>query len=177
MKTKIITVSAISSALTAIPLIVGAYFEFADLFALVISSVFVILPLYFNSYKGSILCFVSGGLISLICTGFNFMSIVFPAYFSFFGIYPIAKSKLIKKNIDKHVRFILGLIWAVVVAYGCYFYYTLIMQGVLDGIPESFTNLIVYGVGLFSVIFFVIYDRFLVVVSILINKYLRKIIK
>ena len=46
MKSKVVTLSAISAALTAIVLTLGAYIELVDLYSIVISSVFVILPLY-----------------------------------------------------------------------------------------------------------------------------------
>ena len=46
MKSKVVTVSAISAALTAIALTLGAYIELVDLYAIVISSAFIILPTY-----------------------------------------------------------------------------------------------------------------------------------
>ena len=55
MKSKIISLSAISASFIAIALIIGAYIEITDLFMVVISSVFVLLPLYLKSYKGSFL--------------------------------------------------------------------------------------------------------------------------
>ena len=123
MKSKIISISAISAGLTAIALTIGAYIEFTDLFALVVSSVFVILPLYFNSYKGSLLCFLAGGVIAFLFSGFNFLSLVFPSYFLFFGIYPILVIFARQKNFNKTLRLIIGLIWCVAFFYGAYFYY------------------------------------------------------
>ena len=116
MKSKIISLSAVSAAFTAIALTVGAYFEFADVFALVISSVFVILPIYLKSYKGSLLAYLAGGIIAFLCSGFNILSLVFPAYFLFFGIYPIIKTKLIETNFNKYVGFVFGLIWFIIIA-------------------------------------------------------------
>ena len=52
MKSKFIAISAVSASFVAIVLIVGAYISFFDVYALLLSSVFVILPLYFNTYKG-----------------------------------------------------------------------------------------------------------------------------
>ena len=86
MKSKLITISAISSALITIVLTIGAYIEVADLLALVVATIFVALPLYFNSYIASILSFLAGGILALIFSGFNFLSVVFPAYFGFFGL-------------------------------------------------------------------------------------------
>ena len=86
MKSKTIALSAISAGFVAIILTVGAYVEFTDVFMLAVSSIFVLLPLYFNSYKGSILAFIVGGVIAFLVSGFNILSIVFPSYFGFFGI-------------------------------------------------------------------------------------------
>ena len=177
MKSKIISLSAVSAAFTAIALIVGAYFEFTDVFALVISSVFVILPIYLRSYKGSVLSYLVGGVIAFLCSGFNILSLVFPAYFLFFGVYPIVKNKMIEKKFNKYAGFIIGLIWFIIIAYGAYFYYTLIMHGVFDGLPNWVNDYVLYVVAFVAVIFFIIYDRFVLVIKYLIDRYLGRIIK
>ncbi|MBO7150026.1 MAG: hypothetical protein J6V71_03945 [Clostridia bacterium] len=176
MKSKIISLSAISASFIAIALIIGAYIEITDLFMVVISSVFVLLPLYLKSYKGSFLAFLAGGVIAFLCSGFNF-ALIFPAYFTFFGIYPIVKHKMKEKNVKNSVAIIIGLIWFVFVAYGCYFYYTLILNGVFEGLPNWIEKYIIYGIGLIAIVFFFIYDRFVFVVKFVIDKYLKKIIK
>ena len=61
--------------------------------------------------------------------------------------------------------------------YGIYFYYVNIMHGIIEGLPEWLIDNVLYFVGAIGVIFFFIYDRFLVVVRIFINRYLSKIIK
>lgn len=177
MKSRILSLSAVSAAFIAIALTVGAYFEFADVFALVISSVFVILPIYLRSYKGSVLAYLAGGVIAFFCSGFNLLSLVFPVYFLFFGIYPIVKNKLIEKNFNKYLGFFIGLLWFIIIAYGAYFYYTLIMHGVLDGLPSWFYDYVLYVVAIIAIIFYVIYDRFIYVIRFVINRYLGRIIK
>ncbi len=177
MKSKVISISAIAAGLTAIVLLFGAYIEAVDLFSIVLSSVFVVLPLYYGSYKGSFLCYLAGGVIAFLCSGLNVLSLVFPSYFAFFGIYPIVKSVMHKKRFKSAVRIIIGLIWLLVTAFAMYFYYTSIMSGVLDGLPEWISDYILYVVGIISIIFFFIYDKFLVVVSFFINKYVSKILK
>ena len=97
MKSKVVSLSAISASFIAVALAVGTYFEIADLFMLVTASVFVLLPLYLKSYKGSFLAFLAGGVIALLISGFNF-SLIYPAYFGFFGIYPLVKMKMIEKR-------------------------------------------------------------------------------
>jgi hypothetical protein len=177
MKSKVIALSAISSAIIAVLLTVGAYIEFIDLLALLIGSVLVILPLYYKSYLGSVLCFLAGGVIAFMCSGFNILSIVFPAYFGFSGLYPIIKCKLMDKNFNKLLTIVIGLVWCVLAFYGMYFYYVFVIGGVFDGLPEFIVKYAIYLVGVVGVIFYFIYDRFIWAMRILFNKYLSKVIK
>ena len=177
MKSKIISISAIASAFIAICLTVGAYFEVVDLFAVVISSIFVMLPLYLNSYKGSVLCYLAGGLIAFLCSGFNVLSIVFISYFAFCGLYPIVKCKMIDKNFSKKLNVLIGLIWCVAVFYGVYFYYVYVANGIFDGLPSWIIDYVIYLVSVIGVIFFFTYDRFVLTMRIFLNRYLSRIIK
>ena len=181
MKSRVVTVSAISAGLVAISLAIGIYLGFADVFALIISSVFVILPLYLKSYKGAILTYLVGGVLGLIFGWFNFLySFVFPAYFAFFGIYPIVNCFLKEKNVKKYISIIVGLVWCVAAFYGIYFYYTKVMGLDFNDLPsylEWVSDFIVYAVGIFSLVFYFVYDRFLTVVKGIMDRYLGKIIK
>ena len=177
MKSKIISISAISAGFAALFLLIGAYFEMADLFTVVVSSVFVTLLLYYKSYKGCILTYLAGGVIAFICSGFNIISLVFPAYFAFFGIYPIVKSFAMQKGFNKYAGFILGLVWFVAVSYGLYFYYTLIMGAMFDGLPLWVLDYILYIIAFIAILFFIIFDRFIMVVRKASDYYLNKIIK
>ena len=177
MKSKTIALSSVSASLVAIALTVGAYVEMADLFSLAISSVFVLLPLYFNSYKGSLLAFLVGGVVALIISGFNFISLVFPSYFAFFGVFPIVKSFMDDKKVKKAVVFLIGLIWCVLAIYGMYFYYTLVMNGVMTGLPKWVSDYILYFIGVLAVVFYAVFYKFIGVLRFAINFYLRKIVK
>ena len=99
MKTKVLSISAISAAFISIVLTIGAYIELVDLLAVVVSSVFVLLPLYYGSYKGSILASLCGVIIAFLCGGLNILSLVFPTYLLFFGFYPIFRSKITDKKV------------------------------------------------------------------------------
>lgn len=182
MKSKLITLSAVSAALTALSLTIGAYFEVADLFALVLSSAFVILPLYFKSKTASFLSFFVGGILGVIFSGFNFTySIVFPAFFTFFGIYPIVRNIIIEKNFNNVLAVIIGLIWCIAVFYGMYFYYTGVMGLDLSSLPSWMpawvSDFIIYFIGLISVVFYFIFDRYVIVVKYFFDRYLNRIIK
>ena len=176
MKSKVISLCAISAAFVAIALTIGTYFEITDLFMLVVASVFVLLPLYFNSYIGSFLTYLAGGVIAFLLSGFS-IALIYPAFFGFFGLYPIIKNKMMQKNVRKVICIFVGLIWFVAVAYGCYFYYTLILNGIIDGIPKRLLDYVIYGVGIVAIIFFFIYDKMLTVVKIVLDRYLARIIK
>ncbi len=177
MNSKVISISAISAGLVALFLTLGAYFELVDLFTIILASIFVILPLYYNSYKGSVLSFLAGGLIAFMFSGFNLMSLVFPAYFAFFGIYPIIKCKMQDKNFNKVWGLIIGLVWFIIVAFGLYFYYTLFMGVALEGLPNWLIDYILIFVFLIAVIFFFIFDRFILIIRKVADYYLNKIIK
>ena len=86
---------------------------------------------------------------------------------------------MLEKKLKKATRLIIGLLWFIVVAYVCYFYYTLVMglKVVIEGAPQWLDKFIIYGVGLLAVVFFFIYDRFITVIKIVMDKYLNRIIK
>ena len=176
MKSKLISISAISAGFIAIILLIGAYFEIADVFTIVISSVFVTLPLYYKSFKASVLAYLAGGVIAFLCSGFNILSLVFPAYFAFFGIYPIIKF-LIENKGKKYVGFIIGLIWCVLAFFGLYYYYTFVMLRVEEGLPKWIIDYIEVFIALISVVIFIIYDKFLSITRRVADYYLKKIIK
>ena len=177
MKSKIIALSAISAGFIAIILTLGAYVEFFDLVSIVLASVFVILPLYLKSYLGAFLTYLAGGVIAFLFSGFNVMSLVFPSYLVFFGIFPVIRCLMADKNINKWLGFFLGLIWCVGVFYGMYFYYVGVMGMVISDLPTWITDGILYFIGLAGVVFYIIFDRFIYLARIVSDRYLGRIIK
>lgn len=182
MKSKVVAISAISAGFVALSLIAGAYISVADLFALVVASVFVILPLYFGSYKGAFLAFLAGGVIALLCALPTIaMTVVFPAYAAFFGLYPIVRLWLREKNVHKAVVIAIGIVWCVAAVYGMYFYYTLVMGlSFAENLPAWaawINNYILYFLAAFGLLFYVIYDRFVIVMKSFADRILCKVIK
>lgn len=182
MKSKTIAISAISSALIAIALTVGVFFEVADLFALAVSSAFVVIPLYKNSYLGCFLSYLIGGVIALILSGFNiFYSVVFPAYFLFFGIYPILRNMMQDKKFNRIVTIIIGLLWCIIAVVCMFYYYTLVMGLNLDAIPSFIPQFIkdniIILIILFAVIFYFIFDRYVLVMRVFFDRYITRISK
>lgn len=178
MKSKVVALSAVSAGFVAIALIVGAYVEFSDLFMLAVSSVFVILPLYYKSFKGSVLAFLAGGVIALLCAlpTISF-TIVFPSYAAFFGLYPILRLYTREKGFNKYASFVIGMLWCVAAVYGIYFYYTGIIGLALSDLPYWLADNILYLLAPVGIIFYVIYDRYVVVMKLFLDKFLGRILK
>lgn len=178
MKSKILALSAISAGFITIALTLGSYVSFADIFCIVVSSVFVVMPLYYNSYLGAFLAYLAGGALSVL---FSFSTIltsfVLPSYFAFFGVYPIVKNIMKDKSLNKYLSMAIGLVWCVLTIYGVYFYYTAIMGFDLADLPRILREYILIFIAPLSVLFFFIYDRFLFASKMILDKYLYRIIK
>ncbi|MBR2614083.1 MAG: hypothetical protein IKC71_00605 [Clostridia bacterium] len=176
LTSRIIALSGISAAFSAIFLILGAFIEVVDIPCAIVASLFVVLPLYYKSYWGSILAFLVGGGIALIINP-NFISLVYPFYFGFFGIFAIVKWRMLQKEFNRIWGFIIGLIWFMLVMGGIYYYY-FVFLGQLEseslGIISEYFVYIWLGVGL---IFYLIYDKLIVKLFLLIINTLRRIIK
>lgn len=162
MKSKVVALSAVSASFVAVFLSVGALIDFIDVIMITAASVFVTLPLYYKSYKGSVLCYLAGGMIgALFALGFGkITSVVFPSYFLFFGIYPIVLRAMKDKKFNKIATYLIGLVWCVAAVYGMYFYYTAV-GGLIEKLPEVVSNNLYLFIALFGVVFYVIYERFL----------------
>ena len=177
MKTNNLTLSAVSAAFVAIFLTVGAYVEFVDLISVLFASVFVLLPIYYRSYLGCFLTYLAGGVLAFILSQFNYLSLVFPVYFGFFGLYPFLMCLAYDKGFNRLLFTVLCLIWCVAATYGTFFYYTLVMDNVLAGLPEIITDNVYYALFILGVILYFLFDRFVFSVRIIINRYLSKILK
>lgn len=177
MKTRVLTLSAISASFVALFLTLGAYIEFIDLIAVLFASIFVILPIYYNSYLGCFLTYLAGGALAFILAQFNFLSLVFPLFFGFFGLYPFLMCLAADKKFNRILFIVLCLIWCIAVTYGTYFYYTLIMKNALEGLPDFIINNIYIVLFVLGFVIYFVFDRFVFSARILINRYLSKIIK
>ncbi len=178
MKSKVIAISAISAAFIAIFLTLGAYIDFFDLVAVLIASVFVLMPLYLGSYLGCVLSYLVGTVIAFLFSGFNIYSVVFPLFLLYFGLFPIIKCLAMQKNVNKYIFGCVSLLWSVAVAFGTYFFYILaIGEQVLAGLPEFIVKNVYLFVAIIGVVFYFLFDRFVFVSRVAINRYLSKIIK
>ena len=177
MNSKNIAVSAITASIIAVFLILGSYVTVLDLASVILASAFVVTPLYKKSYLGAFLAYLVGGVIAFISYGFNPITLVFPAFFSFFGVYPIVQSKLNEKGVKKWVIFLIGSVWCSAVCYGLYFYYTLFMNFPLENLPAWFVNNIYLLFLPIALIVYFVFDRFIFISKKAMYYYLSKIIK
>lgn len=176
MKSKVIALSAISASFITLFLSVGAYIEVVDLIAVVVASAFIILPLCKKWYLGSFLAYLAGGILAFLISGLNYLSLVFPAYFLFFGIFPIIKKLMEEKSVKVWVFYLVSIIWSVLISIGLYFYYTLLMGMQVNFPIEWLNNYILPIVILIGVVVFFLYSHFLSVALKLSEKYIDKFI-
>lgn len=176
MKTRVIAISSISAAFIAIFLTIGAYIQVVDVVSVVLSSLFVMLPLYYKSYLGSVLSAISGCVIAFLCSGFNIFSVVFPSFLLFFGIYPIVKCKTDEKQ-GRNIIYTLYLVWCVAICYGIYYFWLYIANNPFENLPVWLSNNIILFVGLFGVLIFFLYDRFIFFGKRFLDKNLGRILK
>ncbi len=174
MKSKLLALSAISAAFSAIALTIGIYFSTLDLFCLVVASVFCMLPLYYSSYKAGFLAFLVGGVIAFIFSGFNLLIAVVPAYFVFFGSFPLFNVFMRQKKINRFLLYIIGLIWCVLAVFGIYFYYVNIIGIVFNDFPKIIAENIYIFLLLAGIIFYVVYERYIVAMKRIMDYYLKK---
>ena len=189
MKSRVIALSAISAAFVALFLTLGAYVEFIDIITVIIASVFIVLPLYEKSYLGSVLAYFAGGVLAFLFSGANIFTLVFPAYFLYFGLIPIFNHLVKEKNFNKAVWFVIKFIWFAAVCVLLVFFYLKVMK-----IPIEFTfdflgneydlsgweniEFIFWSVfALTAALFFLVYNKFVQVAQIYVDKALSKIIK
>ena len=189
MKSRVIALSAISAAFVALFLTLGAYIEFIDIITVIVASVFIVLPMYEHSYLGSVLAYLAGGAIAFLFSGANIFTLVFPSYFLYFGIVPILNRAVKEKNFNKIVWFVIKFVWFAVMCVLLVFYYLKVMEIPLDFTFDVFgkeydlsslenIEAIFWSVfALTAVIFFLVYDKFLKVSQVYVDKVLSRIIK
>lgn len=189
MKSRVVALSAISAAFIALFLTLGAYIELIDIIAVIAASVFATLPLYYGSKTGCVLAYLAGGVLAFIISGANIYSLVFPAYFAYFGIIPILNEVVKNSKLNNKLWFLIKFIWFMVLVYALLWYYTAVMGMPIEysfdifGKAFDFTdvNNIYYiflaALGLAGILIFLLYERFTVLSRRATDKLLARIIK
>lgn len=177
MKSKMIALSAISASFVALFLTLGSYVEIVDMIAVVVASAFIILPLCKKWYLASFLSYLAGGILAFLISGFNYLSLVFPSYFFFFGIFPVVQKIMTDKKIKNWIVYLIGMLWSVAVSIGLYYYYTLLMGFQVDfSSIEWLNNYAVPLVALFGVVIFFLYLHLINLWLRMAEKYIDKLI-
>ncbi|MBO5851326.1 MAG: hypothetical protein J6R29_03220 [Clostridia bacterium] len=149
---KIIALSAISSALCTILLVIGAYFPTLDLSCLFMASLAVTLPLSKNSYKGAILTYFASLLLALIFASSNFTVIV--CFALFFGLHPILNYYLISKNKKPiNIFTIVKVLWFTALLYVMYYLLNMFVD-----VSDYLKDVAIYVLFIGGVIIGFIYD-------------------
>ena len=178
MKTRTLTLSALSASLATVVLILGTVFaEALDLFAVIIAPVILAMPLYIDSIKGSLLATLVAGILALLLTGFNIANLLYISYFTFFGFFPIVKYYVMTRRKSKILYYLLCCLWCVLAIIGIYYFYTAFLGLGLDliiPISPSVMPFILAGVG---VIVFFLMDAYVFATQIFMFKLLSRILK
>ena len=148
---KLIAVSALSTALGVIFLIIGAYFQTFDLSALFMSAIMMTLPLSKKSYKGAILTYFATALLAFVFAISRFHLALL--YLGFFGIHPIINYYQIHS--DKNLWFLYPIkcVWFIGVCFLMYYVFSMFI--VENPFLTKFMPLIIVLLG---IIVYIVYD-------------------
>lgn len=166
-KSKMIALSAVSSAVTVVVLILGAYFEVFRLSAIFIAGIVVMLPLAKNSAWAGLMTVLSSSVLGLFLTGFRFQ-IVLP-YLLFFGLHPIANYVEQKKNINRYIAFVIKDVWFVLTLLLMQLFAELIAVDI-EIIKKYIILIIVVGGALAFIVYDFIIKRFQKYVNLIIER-------
>lgn len=178
MKTKNLTLSALSASLATVVLILGTIFaEILDLFAVIVAPIILSMPLYNDSIKGSILATLSAGILALLLSGFNIANFLYVSYFLFFGAFPIVKYYSVTRRKKKLIFNVICCIWFVVAVLLIYYYYTALMGLGLDMIFPISPDIIPLVLTIVAIPLYFIVDIYVYVAQTMLFKLLGRIIK
>ena len=180
MKTKILTLSALSSALAAIVLILGTVFhQFLDLASVVIAPMFLAIPLYYNSVKGSFLATLSAGILALLLTGIGNIAtnVVYISYFLFFGFFPLIKYLSLTKRWNKYLTHTLCCIWFIITAIVIYLFWVEVLGLEVTLILPIDKKLMPVVVMALAVPIYFLVDMYVYTCQIMMFKFIKRIVK
>ncbi len=148
---KLIALSAVSTALGVVFLVIGAYFQTFDLSALFMSAIAMMLPLSKNSIKGALFTYFATALLSFCFALSRFY--VPLLYVAFFGIHPIINYIQLKSEKKLWFLYIVKGIWFIGVTF--IMYYALTMFVVEIEFIQRFIPIILIIAGM---IMYIAYD-------------------
>lgn len=165
---KKITISAISTALSIVLLVFGAFVPMFDLSCIFLSSIIIMLPLYKKTIKGALFSYFATILLSFIFTGGRFEIII--TYAAFFGLHPIVNELQIIKKWNKWLLFILKAVWFIGSLFLIYY-----LTEMFTDLNEKFVKFINILIPIVGFIFFIIYDSCIFYFRRCLEKILKRI--
>ncbi len=180
MKTRILTISALSAALATIVLIFGTVFsDLFDLVAVIIAPMVLAMPLYYNSVKGALLATLSAGFLALMLTGFGSIAtnFVYGPYFLFFGFFPILKYCTLTKRWNKYLMHTICAIWFALSVVALFFFYVKLLGFGIDLIIPLDAKLIPVVLFFVSVPLYFVVDAYVYACQIFMFRLLKRIVK
>ena len=152
---KLIALSAISTALGVVFLIIGAYFQTLDLSCLFMASLTVMLPLAKNSVKGAFLSYLATAILGfLFAVNRFYLSLLF---FMFFGLHPIINYFQLKLGKKAWYLFIVK---GVLFLGACYLMFYAFSMFVIEN--EIVLNILPVFIGVIGILFYIVYDFIMV---------------
>ena len=148
---KLIALSAISTALGVVFLIIGAYIQTLDLSCLFMASIAIMLPLSKNSVKGAFLTYGATAILGFVFAVSRFHLALL--YLLFFGLHPIINhfhSKDIKK------RWYLFIVKGVLFVGACYLMFFVFSMFVVEN--EIISLILPWFVAVIGTLFYIVYD-------------------
>ena len=116
---KVIALSAMSSALAIVLLVLGAYIEVLDLSCLFLASLALMMPLSKGYRLGGFLAYLATAILSLLLTGFR-LQVIIP-FAMFFGLHPLVNHLQKRYKINVIIATIIKTAWFVGTLYVMYF--------------------------------------------------------
>lgn len=151
---KVIAISALVTAICSVLLVAGAYFPTLSYSAIFLASVFIMLPLSKNTYKGAILSVIASSLLAFLLATFSFETSL--PFILFFGFHPIINKWFKDKNFNKFLGYLIKDLWFVVAILICYFVTDMFITE-----NEFFKKYMIYILIFGGSIFFIVYDYML----------------
>ena len=148
---KLIALSAISTALGVVFLIIGAYIQTLDLSCLFMASLAVMLPLSKNSVKGAFLTYGATAILAFLFAVSRFHLALL--YLLFFGLHPIINHFHLK---DIKKQWYLFIVKGVLFVGACYLMFFAFSMFIVEN--EIISSILPWFIAVIATLFYIVYD-------------------
>ncbi len=149
---KIVALSAMSSALALILLVLGAYVEVLDLSCLFMASLALMMPLAKGYKLGGFLAYLATSILAFFLTGMR-LQVVLP-FAMFFGLHPLVNYMQRRFKINRVLATLIKAIWFIATLYVMYFV-TQIFTAPNEFIQKYIHYILIIG----GALIFIVYDN------------------